>query len=328
MKTKNPKVSVVVPAYNVAATIIETLHSIFNQTFRDFEIIVVDDGSTDGTPALLNAIQHSALQVVRQSNRGLAGARNTGLFHSTGEYVAFCDSDDVWEPEKLDLHVRHLDDNPQVGISYAGSSLIDDNGKFLKTAQRPKLGPVSAADIFKRNPIGNGSAPVVRKAAFDAISYWPTQETERRWWFDETLRQSEDIDAWLRFALATDWKIEGIPGLLTRYRINSGGLSANLAKQYETWLRVRKKVEETAPHFAASVANAAEAYQLRFLARRAFMMRDSQTCKTFALKSLSMSLVPLREEPRKTLETFAAGLVLGLMGKSPEKMKSNLLARV
>lgn len=326
-KNSNPKVTVVVPAYNVSTTISETLRSIFNQTFSDFEIIVVDDGSTDGTSSLLKQIKHPALRVVRQVNRGLAGARNTGLSLAAGQYVAFCDSDDLWEPEKLELHVRHLDERSDVGISYAGSSLIDDQGKFLKTVQRPKLGVVSAGDVFKRNPIGNGSAAVVRKAAFDAITYWPTQETERRWWFDETLRQSEDIDAWLRFALSTDWKIEGIPGFLTRYRINSGGLSANLAKQYETWKRVRKKVEEIAPLLASSEADAAEAYQLRFLARRAFMMRDGAACKNFFVSSISKSWAPLLEEPRKTLETLAAALVLAVLGRLQGTDKTTSLLR-
>jgi glycosyltransferase involved in cell wall biosynthesis len=327
MNSENPKVTVVVPAYNVAATIEETMHAIFNQTFQDFDVVVVDDGATDATPQILARLARPGLKVVRQKNRGLAGARNTGLHHARGQYVAFCDSDDVWEAEKLELHVQHLDARKDVGISYAGSSLIDEAGKFLKVAQRPKLHDVTAADIFKRNPIGNGSAPVVRKAAFDAISYRPLGETERNWWFDENLRQSEDIDAWIRFALATDWKVEGIEGLLTRYRVNAGGLSANLDKQYETWLRVKAKVQDAAPEFAAKVAPAAESYQLRFLARRAFMMRDGNTAFSLAMKAMSLSRVPLREEPVKTLLTLAAAVAMKLLRGSINPMNTVAVAR-
>lgn len=317
---QSPKVTVVVPAYNVAATIGETLRSILNQTLQDFEVIVVNDGATDATADVVAEFNSPKLRMITQRNRGLAGARNTGLHHAKGEYVAFCDSDDVWEPEKLERHCAHLDANPHVGISYAGSSMIDEAGKFLKVAQRPKLSGITAADVFKRNPIGNGSAPVVRKAAFDAIAFRPAGEEERDWWFDETLRQSEDIDAWLRFILSTDWKVEGIPGLLTRYRINFGGLSANITKQYETWKRVRDKVRGLAPDFAAKVAPVAEAYQLRFLARRAFMMGDGKVALALMTQALRTSAKPLAEEPVKTTVTLLAALALRVFSTKPQNL--------
>jgi len=310
----NPTISVVVPAYNVAATIHETLISISNQTFTDIEIIVVDDGATDATPDILTNYADPRLRVIRQANRGLAGARNTGIFHAQGKYIAFCDSDDVWEAEKLERHFNHLEGDDNVGISFAGSSMIDEHGQRLKVSQLPKLKNITAADVFKRNPIGNGSAAVVRREAFDCIAYRPASETERDWWFDETMRQSEDIDAWMRFILASDWKIEGIEGLLTRYRIQSGGLSANLSKQYQTWKHMCSKVCDTAPAFAGRHAPVAEAYQLRFLARRAFMMRDGATALRLVTASLATSLIPLIEEPVKTLVTFFAAIALRVFG--------------
>lgn len=310
----NPMISVVVPAYNVAATIHETLVSITNQTFTNIEIIVVDDGSTDATPDILASYADPRLKVIRQVNRGLAGARNTGIFQAKGKYIAFCDSDDIWEAEKLELHFNHLEADDNVGISFAGSSMIDEHGQRLKVSQLPKLQNITAADVFKRNPIGNGSAAVVRREAFDSIAYRPSSETERDWWFDETMRQSEDIDAWMRFILASDWKIEGIEGLLTRYRIQSGGLSANLSKQYQTWQQMCSKVRDTAPEFAARHAPVAEAYQLRFLARRAFMMRDGTTALRLAAASFATSRVPLLEEPVKTVVTLAAAIALRILG--------------
>jgi glycosyltransferase involved in cell wall biosynthesis len=312
----NPMISVVVPAYNVAATIQETLISISNQTFTDIEIIVVDDGATDTTPDILSRYADPRLRIVHQVNRGLAGARNSGIHAAKGKYIAFCDADDIWEAEKLERHFNHLEADDNVGISFAGSSMIDESGKRLKVSQLPKLKDITAADVFKRNPIGNGSAAVVRREAFDCIAYRPTSETVRDWWFDETMRQSEDIDAWMRFILASDWKIEGIDGLLTRYRIQSGGLSANLSKQYQTWKHMCSKVKDTAPEFAARLAPVAEAYQLRFLARRAFMMRDGATALGLIAKSLSISRVPLREEPVKTVVTLLAAIALRISGNT------------
>lgn len=316
MKTSHPAISVVVPAYNVAATLYETLVSITNQTFTDMEIIVVDDGATDAAPEILAKYPDPRLKVIRQVNRGLAGARNTGIHHARGKYIAFCDADDVWEAEKLERHFNHLESDDSVGISFAGSSMIDAEGKRLKVSQLPKLRNITAADVFKRNPIGNGSAAVIRRVAFDCIAYRPAGEIERDWWFDETMRQSEDIDAWMRFILASDWRIEGIEGLLTRYRIQSGGLSANLPKQYQTWQQMCGKVKDTAPAFAARHSPAAEAYQLRFLARRAFMIGDGAAALRLAAASFKTSLVPLMEEPVKTTVTLLAAVALKLSGRS------------
>jgi glycosyltransferase involved in cell wall biosynthesis len=314
MSQRNPIISVVVPAYNVAATIHETLVSISNQTFTDIEIIVVDDDATDNTPTILKNYNDPRLRVIHQNNRGLAGARNTGIYHARGKYIAFCDADDVWEAEKLERHFNHLEGDENVGISFAGSCMIDKNGDRLKISQVPKLKNIRASDVFRRNPIGNGSAAVVRREAFNCIAYRPSQEMDRDWWFDETMRQSEDIDAWMRFILASDWKIEGIEGLLTRYRVQSGGLSSNLSKQYETWKQMCRKVIDTAPSFAAYHAPIAEAYQLRFLARRAFMMGDGATAMRLVFQSLAKSRVPLWEEPIKTVVTVLAAVALRFFG--------------
>jgi glycosyltransferase involved in cell wall biosynthesis len=313
MSKATPLITVVIPAYNVAETIAETLQSISRQTTTNLEILVIDDGATDRTPEILSSYADSRLRVIRQRNRGLAGARNTGIHHAKGKYIAFCDADDIWEAEKLELHIQHLESHPDVGISYAGSSLINEKGLTLKLAQRPKLRDISAADVFRRNPIGNGSSAVFRREALEALAYRPLHETERDWWFDETLRQSEDIDAWMRFMLTTDWKVEGIPGLLTRYRIQAGGLSANLTKQYETWCRMRAKVKALAPGFEAENGPAAEAYQLRYLARRAFMMGDGRKASKLARLSLSRSWAPLFQEPLKTAVTVFAAEVLKLL---------------
>jgi glycosyltransferase involved in cell wall biosynthesis len=331
MAYERPTVSIIVPAYNVAKTIRQTLDSLIHQTFQDIEIIVVDDGATDDTPLIIKSYKDSRMRIVRQVNRGLAGARNTGIQLSMGKYIAFCDSDDIWEAEKIELHVQHLESDSNIGISFSGSSLIDENGNFLRTIQSPKLKNISASDIFKRNPIGNGSVAVIRRATLDAIAYRPANEHQRDWWFDETLRQSEDIDAWIRIALATDWKIEGIPGLLTRYRVQAGGLSANLEKQYETWIKMREKVASTAPRFFELHGAAAESYQLRYLARRAFFSGDGANASKLSRRAMSVSFTPIFEEPFKTIATWLASETLNLLRFYPKlraKFNKNLSQKV
>ena len=308
--------SIIVPAFNVADTLPQTLDALLAQSWRDFEIIVVDDGSTDATVQVVKSYSHDRrLRLISQANRGLAGARNTGIYAAKGEVIGFCDADDLWEPTKLAEHIWHLRENPHVGVSYSGSLLIDDEGQPTGHAQRPRLNRVSAAHVFKRNPVGNGSAPVIRRAALADVSYMPPSESERPWYFDETFRQSEDIEMWLRMALVTDWAFEGVPGLLTRYRVNSGGLSAATDRQLEAWERMVAKLTPLAPEFFARHTREARAYQLRYLSRRAIVDMDRGRTLTLTRRWLEQSKLPLIKEPVKSTATLAAAAVLALCGE-------------
>lgn len=312
-----PIASIIVPAFNVSATLRQTLDALLQQTHSDFEIVIVDDGSTDDTVDVANSvIGDPRVRLIQQRNRGLAGARNSGIAAARGKYIGFCDADDLWMPEKLARHVAHLDSDPSVGISFSGSALIDDNGKSLGQSQSPRLRNIDAAHIFKRNPIGNGSAPVMRRELFDNIAFRPHFEKERDWYFDETFRQSEDIECWLRIALTTDWKLEGIPGLLTQYRINSSGLSSATDLQLAAWEQMVTKLRAYSPEFFKKHTATARAYQLRYLARRAVSDLDEGRAMHLALQSIKQSLTPMWEEPSKSLTTLLAAFFLRFGGKS------------
>lgn len=309
-----PIASIVVPAFNAAATLVPTLRSLLDQTFRDFEIVVIDDGSTDATRALAESFDDARIRVISQQNRGLAGARNSGIHHALGAFVGFCDADDLWMPEKLERHVAHLRARPEVGLSFAGSTMIDSVGRPIGINQTPKLRGIDAAHLFCRNPVGNGSVAVFRREALDALAHRPIGETERDWWFDERFRQSEDIEAWMRFALSGDWVIEGIEGHLTLYRVHGGGLSANIASQLRSWYAVRDVVAALAPGFAERYAGRAAAYQYRYLARRAVRMGDGTTALRLLRSGAAASLRPALAEPAKTLVTLGAALALRVAG--------------
>lgn len=321
-----PYASIIVPAYNVAATLPETLTALLRQTYVDFEIVVVDDGSTDHTVRIVEDFQtDQRVRLVRQRNRGLAGARNTGIANAKGSVIGFCDADDTWEPEKLETHVRHLEASPDVGISYSGSSMMDDKGVSLGHYQTPRLSHVRADHILKRNPIGNGSAPVLRRAVFDAIAYRPAFETDRDWYFDETFRQSEDIECWLRIALTTAWCFEGVDGTLTNYRINQSGLSADTNRQFASWENMVTKLRPINPEFFAKHEAAARSYQYRYLARRAVSSFDGARAWNLAMQSFQHSFRPVLEEPMKTVQTVVAAAVLKLVG--PNALRPFLLAK-
>ena len=164
-------VSVIVPVYNVENYIAQTIESVLQQTYTNFEILVIDDESPDRSVAIIREFDDPRIKIISQENRGLAGARNTGIRHAQGDYLAFLDSDDLWLPDKLARHVKHLDCATQVGVSFSRSQFIDGKGKALGIYQMPKLQDITPAHLLCRNPVGNGSAPVIRKEVFEAIRF-------------------------------------------------------------------------------------------------------------------------------------------------------------
>ncbi|MEC7762636.1 MAG: glycosyltransferase family 2 protein [Pseudomonadota bacterium] len=310
-----PYASIVVPAFNVETTLPDTMVSLLKQSFRDFEIIIVDDGSYDMTPEIAAGFRADPrVRVVRQSNRGLAGARNTGIAAAQGDVIGFCDSDDLWHPEKLAAHLLHLQMNPNLGMSYSGSELIDTDGRSLGLFQKPRTRDVTARHMFLRNPVGNGSSPVLRRAALEDLAYRPSCETSRDWVFDETFSQSEDIECWMRLMLTTGWEVEGLRDPLTQYRVNPKGLSAGTERQRQSWERMVEKLAGIAPEFVAAHAGAARAYQLRYLARRAVSARDGERARALTAQSFAASRHPLVHEPAKTLATLAAAALVETRG--------------
>jgi len=320
-----PKVSVIMPAYNVETTIAASIQSVLNQTFCDFELIVVNDECNDETMQVVGEINDPRIKIVSQKNRGLAGARNTGIWHAQGEYLAFLDSDDLWRKDKLEQHVRHLNMDPLIGVSYSASEMIDDDGNSLGLFMSPRLKNITPDHVMARNPIGNGSVPVIRRSVFEDIAFYAPGLGRRVCYFDESFRQSEDIECWTRIAVQTRAKFEGLADPLTLYRINAGGLSANIEKQYESWKRFIAKTKEYAPEFVAKHANRAMAYQLRYFARRATRMDDRATALSYFLTAFKAYPLMLVEEPKKTISTAASSVFIRLFGAGLYQRLENML---
>ena len=308
-------VSVVIPAYNAERYVRAALASVLAQTHRDLEVIVVDDGSTDRTGTLCRELVDPRIRVVHQANRGLAAARNTGIRRAQGTYVAFLDADDLWHPEKLARHARHLDAAPEVGLSYSRAGYIAADGSSLGMLQSPPLGAISAARLLVDNPIRNGSNAVLRRAALDEIRL--PQEDATSWYFDETLRRAEDHECWLRIATTTRWRIEGIPDVLVQYRTTRGSLSADTAEQYRSWCDAMTRVRGYAPDLVRRHRRAAKAYYLRYLAQRAILAnRNGAEARRLLRRSLAADWrMPLRE-PFNTAMTWAAAQALGRLPDS------------
>ena len=169
-----PKVSVIIPSYNRKAYIQETIESVRKQSYQDFEIILIDDGSTDGTLDILKGYGDS-IQLIQQKHAERAAARNKGIEQSKGEYIAFLDSDDTWLPEKLALQIEIMEGSPQVVCVYGACLRMDAKSRPLAKARRQTKG--FSGDIFlkllKRNFIPSPT-PLLRRSCFEkAIRFNP-----------------------------------------------------------------------------------------------------------------------------------------------------------
>ncbi|MGL5807314.1 MAG: glycosyltransferase family 2 protein [Xenococcaceae cyanobacterium] len=323
------KASVIIPVYKVEKYIAETINSVLNQTYQDFELIIVDDGSPDRSVEICQQFKDPRLKIIRQKNQGVCAARNTGISHATGQYLAFLDGDDLWLPQKLEKHLKHLESSPDVGVSFSRSAFIDECGAALGIYQMPKLTEITPPLILRRNPVGNGSAPVIRREVFEAIEYMENSTgIQRQCYFDPRLAHFEDVECWLRISLLTDWKTEGIPEALTLYRVNSKGASSNLNKQIEDLEKVLEKTKSYAPNLIEEHGEAAKAYEMRKLARWAVRLKAAPMAVSMAHRALSTYWKMIIEEPEKTLLTLAAAYSLYLLPQQIYNGIENLALQV
>jgi len=319
MKTS---VSVVIPTYKAEKYIAKTIQSVLAQSYQDFEILIVDDGSPDQSVKICQQFIDPRIRIIHQSNRGLPGARNTGIRHAQGDYIALLDADDLWLPEKLEKHVEHLENSPSVGISFSCSAFITEEGNLTGLTQKPKkLKGITPSYILCRNPVGNGSAAVIRRQVLQDIQFQDNVGgITENCYFDERLRHrnadATDVDFWLRVSIQTSWQLEGLPEILTLYRVNPGGLSANALSQLEALQKVIEKSSIYAPDIISACESKARAYHYRYTARRAVTLRDRSLAIEMIHRALASDLRILIEEPSRTLMTMGAVYTLWFLPRS------------
>ena len=127
-------ISVIIPVYNGEKTIRETVNSVLKQTFTDFELIIINDGSNDRTLEIVSSIEDSRIKIFSYPNAGLAASRNRGITHAASEFIAFLDADDLWTPDKLEAQLQALQKDTQVAVAYSWSDCIDESGQFIRKA--------------------------------------------------------------------------------------------------------------------------------------------------------------------------------------------------
>ena len=224
-----PRVSVIIPTYNCAQFIGRAIHSVFAQTYVDYEVIVVDDGSTDETKEVI-AQWDRKITYLSQSNRGVSAARNYAISRATGEFLAYLDADDKWYPRKLELCVDHLDFHLQCGFVHSEITVVDENDlvifeRFNLETERPAPYGACIIDLLKNSHIETSSV-VERRRCFEETGG-----------FNESLRSIEDYLHWIEIA-ANNQAIGYIDEPLAYYRRRKGSLSTQRANMAESMLQM------------------------------------------------------------------------------------------
>jgi glycosyltransferase involved in cell wall biosynthesis len=235
LTTETPTVSVVIPAYNAAWCVGKAIDSVLAQDYRGFEVIVVNDGSTDDTAAVLSAYR-DAIRVVQQVNGGLSSARNTGIRESRGEFVAFLDADDWWLPGKLKHQIELMRARPELGFSSTAARVEDPEGRLVNIWACAQWEYPFLVHLFQSNAsvAGSGSAVIAKRALFQQAGG-----------FDKTLRSLEDIDMWMRLAAVAEYACleEPLAVILKR----PGSMSRNLEVMRQAAIQVMKKNRSLLP---------------------------------------------------------------------------------
>ncbi len=211
--SKVPKVSIVLPAYNMAPYLRETLDSILRQTFTDFECIVINDGSTDNSADILNEYdkRDPRMRVINQANQGLVKTLNSAIRQARGAYIARVDGDDPSFEDRLEKQVAVLDDRPGVVLVGGGFEIMDEHGYFLETVHIPTTDADLRRAMALRNPFGHAGVLFRKDAALEAGLYTGNHGP------------TEDYNLWMR--LSQVGQLAALPQPVYRYRIVGNGIS-------------------------------------------------------------------------------------------------------
>lgn len=304
-----PVISIIIPAYNAEKTILETIQSLQKQTFSNFEIVVINDGSTDGTVKLLNTIEDSRLKVFSYENGGLPVARNRGIDNATGDFITFIDADDLWTPDKLELQLAALQQHPDAGVAYSWTAFINEKSEFLYAWEPLYYSGNVHSQLLVRNFISSGSNILVRRQFIELAGK-----------FDPALKSAEDWDYYLRLAALCSFVL--VPKHQILYRRSSQSMTSKVDVMEKYILIVIERAFQAAPTELQFLKNQSLANTYRFLAQLcvAHVLNDNGVRQASQKLKKSIYLHPKILLDRQTLRLV---LKLGLMELLPYQLSIN-----
>jgi glycosyltransferase involved in cell wall biosynthesis len=312
-----PRVSIIIPSYNRAGMIMTALESALAQIYPDWEAIIVDDGSSDDTREVVAGVKDTRVRYIYQANKGLPGARNTGILSSSGDYVAFLDSDDAFLPEKLALQVPILDADPQLGLVAGGYIDVDSSMIALRELRPWEKNPsLDLSDWLRTCPFCVGS-PLVRRSWLDKAGL-----------FDETMRFVEDWDLWLRLS-SLGCRMEWLKQPVYLYRMHDTNMVRQAVRMKNGMIAMFDKYFGRPDLPPEAVALKGEAYGHAYLNAAARSLaggdgKESQDCLKKAYENNPRLLAGQPPEMLATLASFALSPLCNDPGKYMNILAENL----
>jgi glycosyltransferase involved in cell wall biosynthesis len=311
MDADKETVGVVVPMYNSERTIAATLASICAQTHGRLDIVVADDGSTDGSAVIAEdwCRRDPRVTLVRQANAGVAAARNTGAAATSAQYLAFVDADDIWAPTKIEYQLAALQaGGPSTGLAYCWYASIDQRDRVVSFGPQPLLEGNVVRDLCHANWIGNGSSLLLRREAFErAGGYDPSLRARRA-------QGAEDLLMCLRVAEHAEFRV--VPRYLVGYRMTPASMSNDALQMFRSTELVLQEFLAKFPGYAAEIDSHLQDSRTWFAYRAA---RQGHMSEALLLLRESFAIHPVRTArylARAALE-IGAGRVRRRIGREP-----------
>lgn len=262
-----PIVSIIIPAYNAQKTILKTISSVRQQTHTDWELIVINDGSTDNTSEIAKSITDSRIQIFDYPNSGVATARNRGIERATGDYIAFLDADDTWTSNKLELQLKALQQNPQASVAYSWTYfLYEATGVCSPSEQIYYQGNVYR-ELLSNNFLCSGSNPLIRSAAINSVGF-----------FDSSFPHCADWDYYLR--LAAKYEFVVVPQHQIYYLQSGSSMTSKISAIEKQLAAMLNKTYQTAPSSLQHLKKRSQAWVYQYCTQQYLEYgRDLQSIK-------------------------------------------------
>ena len=293
-------ISVIIPAYNAERTIQETIKSVQKQTFQDFELIVIDDGSKDKTLDVIQKIADPRIKCFSYENGGNSLARNRGISHATGGFVSFIDADDLWTPDKLELQLAALQKHPEASVAYSWTTNFTNGQEESVFPCNPIFFEGNVYDkLLVNNFVANGSNILVRRKAIELVGE-----------FEPTLKRCADWDFYIRLAAKCHFVV--VPKHQIFYRQSSSSLSMNIELVEQQSVRVIDRAYQSAPPEYQYLKNQSLAWIYEYCTQQ-YLKRSTDISK--AKKASQKFWTAIRLYPRILLDDYGRDLCIWLIKK-------------
>lgn len=315
-----PLVSVIIPAYNAAKFIAKTIESVLSQTYKNIEVLVIDDGSQDATAEIVRSIAQKDSRVVllQQENSGVAAARNLGIDKSKGEFIAPIDADDIWYPQNLEKQVQCiLQAEPSVGLVYSWSVDINEQDKLTGDFRSAKIEGNVFTTLLCHNFLGNASSTLIRRSCVEKIGGYNTQLKA------QDAQGCEDWDFYLRIAEHYQFKV--VPEFFIGYRKIANTMSGDYKKMAKSHDLMLQEIQQKHSEIPKELYQLSKSSFYMYLARQSSIYNNHSNTLYWLSQALKAdAITPIF---RIGLYTLTIKSLLGLITKPEDITVDDLYKR-